>query len=300
MIEKNLHFIWDKGYEAMPQEYKKNVSSWNKYHPEWTVYFWDKKGMDNLVLTHYPEFKKLWKSCGHIMEFIDIVKFIILHRYGGLYVDTDIECLRTYPDKFLQKDFVVSKMYKDDFCKGDGFCFPVYVTTLGQSSSMFLNSGFYGGKKGSAFLHSLVQKIEKERKTCHQWMGQEMFIAGTGGPTFITKMCVKEQWDKNPNIQILKSEFMEPCGLNYGVTKDRKDCGITKNTIGVHMHQLSWATPFMKNCMKVYYYRKYVFWSLCILMIIVGVYLYRRNKEFTTWTTIVLGIAVICMYFNFS
>jgi len=296
MIEKNLHFIWDKGYEAMPEKYKLNVASWKKYHPTWKLYFWDKTSMDELVKTQYPEFIALWNSCNQVYEFVDMFKLIALHFYGGVYVDTDIECLRTYPDNFLEKEFVISKANKDDYCKGDQFSLSVLIMTLGKSTNTFLNNGFYGGKQGSDILYNLVQKIEQTRKTHPTWLGSGFFISGTGGPIFITNECITNKWCDDPRVQILEPHFMEPCGLNYSITKNISDCGITSDTIGIHRHELSWATPFMKKWMKIYYYRNNISIIIIVLCAVLLLYMHNTTKKFGTLYWILVLLLLWCVY----
>lgn len=290
MIEKNLHFIWDKGYDAMPKDYKYNVQSWTRHHPGWNIYFWDKTKMDRLVQNHYPEFLNLWKSCVHIMENIDIIKFIILHHHGGVYVDTDILCMKPYPEDFLRGQFVVSKLRTDDLCNNE-ICLPVIVSSLFKwaNPKLMLNSGFYAGKKGSPILHNLVKEIEKSKKNITRKLGQEIFIAWTGGPMFLTERSIKENWDDNTDVIVLDNGYIEPCGIEYGITKDIDTCDVTEQTIGVHMHQLSWATPTMKRFMRVWYHRKIWARIISLFLAIFLAYLYSKHR----WSAGTIVVAIM-------
>ena len=50
---------------------------------------WDKKSCDRLM-KKYPEFLDLYKSVKYPIMKVDIVRFVILHYYGGLYLDLDV------------------------------------------------------------------------------------------------------------------------------------------------------------------------------------------------------------------
>ena len=50
---------------------------------------WNQKECEYL-LNNYPEFKSLYFSCKYEIMKIDIIRFIILYEYGGLYADLDV------------------------------------------------------------------------------------------------------------------------------------------------------------------------------------------------------------------
>ena len=50
---------------------------------------WDNKSCDRLI-KKYPEFLDLYNSVKYPIMKVDIIRFIILHYYGGLYLDLDV------------------------------------------------------------------------------------------------------------------------------------------------------------------------------------------------------------------
>tara|TARA_A100000171_G_C2106266_1_gene132481 strand:+ start:393 stop:1022 length:630 start_codon:yes stop_codon:yes gene_type:complete len=49
---------------------------------------WDKNMCDNLI-NSYPKYKELYNNVKYPIMQVDIIRFIILHKYGGLYIDMD-------------------------------------------------------------------------------------------------------------------------------------------------------------------------------------------------------------------
>ena len=49
---------------------------------------WDEKSC-NQLLKNYPEFQEFYNSVKYPIMRVDIIRFIILHYYGGLYLDMD-------------------------------------------------------------------------------------------------------------------------------------------------------------------------------------------------------------------
>jgi len=52
--------------------------------------FWNKKKLDSL-LNKYPQYKKLVNNVRYEIMKVDIMKYLILHNEGGIYLDMDLE-----------------------------------------------------------------------------------------------------------------------------------------------------------------------------------------------------------------
>jgi mannosyltransferase OCH1-like enzyme len=80
-----------------------------KHHPDWTFYFWR---LDNLPQHINSDTLNVAKdSKFSVTVRSDVLRFEILRLYGGIYVDTDMECLKPF-DEFLNLDFFTG--YEDD------------------------------------------------------------------------------------------------------------------------------------------------------------------------------------------
>ena len=66
---------------------------------------WTPNMCDELI-TEYPNYTRMYYSVKYSIMKVDIIRFIILHKYGGLYADLDI-----YPniDKLKQHKIIVSE-----------------------------------------------------------------------------------------------------------------------------------------------------------------------------------------------
>jgi len=79
------------GDTEMPELFKKCQIEVMKYCDEnlYDYRFWDNKSCDRLI-KKYPEFIDLYNSVKYPIMKVDIIRFIILHYYGGLYLDLDV------------------------------------------------------------------------------------------------------------------------------------------------------------------------------------------------------------------
>lgn len=91
-IPKIIHQMWI-GTRPIPpvcEEYRK---TWIKHHPDWEYKLWT----DREVATYQfadPNLEYLFKKSDRIGEKVDIWRYDILYRFGGLYVDVDCKCFQ--------------------------------------------------------------------------------------------------------------------------------------------------------------------------------------------------------------
>ena len=100
MIPKIIHQIWI-GDKPIPDKFKKYIESWKKFNPDYQYILWDNKKVTKLNsriikdILNNKELSNVVKS--------DFLRYFILKENGGIYVDTDFECLRPF-DYFLKYD----------------------------------------------------------------------------------------------------------------------------------------------------------------------------------------------------
>jgi len=102
MIPKILHQLWLGG--TVPPVWAEVAKSWARFHPGWEYRFWTDAEGEPFVEANYPEFLELYKSYPYPIQRADVLRYLLLHHFGGLYVDMDIECLRPIDDLLAGKE----------------------------------------------------------------------------------------------------------------------------------------------------------------------------------------------------
>lgn len=112
MIPKIIHYCWFGG-KPLPKTAKKCLKSWRQFFPDWDIREWNETNFDvnchEYAAMAYKE--KRWAYLS------DVVRLIVVERYGGIYFDTDVEILR-YPKELL-----------DTYNAWFGFEIPEYINT---------------------------------------------------------------------------------------------------------------------------------------------------------------------------
>lgn len=90
MIPKIFHQIWiNKDSPELPEKFRAYRDGWLALHPDWEYKLWN---LDNLDFT--PQRMDLISSAPNYAQMADVLRYEILLRHGGIYLDTDFECLR--------------------------------------------------------------------------------------------------------------------------------------------------------------------------------------------------------------
>lgn len=91
-IPKVFHFIW---FGALPSHLADYVDTWQTHHPDWEMIRWNWHNLPDLV--NQDIFNRAealaGERCYQLMA--DLVRYEILFRRGGVYVDCDFECQRS-------------------------------------------------------------------------------------------------------------------------------------------------------------------------------------------------------------
>lgn len=96
MIPKIIHYCWF-GHNEKSKLIKKCIKSWKKYCPDYKIIEWNE---DNFDINICPYVKEAYDE-GKWAFVSDYVRFYVLLKYGGIYVDTDVEMLKSI-DKLRQ------------------------------------------------------------------------------------------------------------------------------------------------------------------------------------------------------
>lgn len=143
-IPKIIHHIWLGS--PLPDRCKWFIETWKKHHPDWVFELWDDARVAQLGLINL----RAYVAARNWGEKSDIVRYEVLYRFGGLYVDTDFECLQPFDELHHCCDFYVGA-YPD---AGGGSC--------------YVFNGLLGSAPKHPVLKRCIEGIQKDRsKRCN-------------------------------------------------------------------------------------------------------------------------------------
>ena len=90
-IHQIFFYITDK---ELPKVYQENQNSWRVQNPGYSYTLWNATMIEELIRSKYPEIEKLYHSYEHWVRRADVARYLILHQFGGFYVDIDLKCIK--------------------------------------------------------------------------------------------------------------------------------------------------------------------------------------------------------------
>lgn len=87
-IPKLLHLIW-VGPNHAPESLDVYIKQWRELMPEWTIRLW---GNDDINCNEFEESAlQLINTANTGVQKADIMRYFIIKKYGGVYMDADVE-----------------------------------------------------------------------------------------------------------------------------------------------------------------------------------------------------------------
>lgn len=224
LIPKKIHQIW-LGEKSIPRICKKWMNTWKDLNPQWEYKLWDEKNIKELNVEDLNVYSKKFNP-GYRS---DILRYVILKKFGGMYVDTDFECLKPLPSSILQYKFIAGMMFGND---------PSIGNSILMSTPDFL------------LMDNILDYIKSK-----DYKNDINFIIKNSGPDTVTREFFNLNKHNQNECLILPSNYFYPYP-NFMLNKqiDRYS-EIEDVSIGIHHWQMTWmkGNTFnrIKNKLKV-------------------------------------------------
>ncbi len=104
MIPKKIHFTWFSN-EPFPDKIKRCMDSWHKLMPDYEFIHWDSRKIEDIDSVFMKEALKVKKWAFAA----DFVRLWALYNEGGIYLDTDVFCYKSFNDLLEDSDCFIGK-----------------------------------------------------------------------------------------------------------------------------------------------------------------------------------------------
>ena len=177
MIPKIIHIIWIGDETKRPDKF---IRSWSKMNPEYRCALWGNKELNERKWATKNAIEK-WmprEICGAA----DVMRWEILHKYGGIAVDADSVCVRPLEDWLLEPDF-----------------FSVWENEIARPG--LIATGAMGAIKGHPFIGKIIDSIVNDPDPLSGMAWEKV------GPLKLTDMVKSNSYT---GITIYPSHFFIP------------------------------------------------------------------------------------------
>lgn len=209
MIPKVIHYCWFGGQEK-PALAKKCIASWKKNCPDYQIIEWNESNFD----VNMNGFTRMCVRENKWAFLSDYARLLIIQQQGGIYLDTDVEVLRTFDNLLHLGAFI-------------GFENNKYLTT---------GLGF-----GAEARHRCTEAMLKE---------YDRFLDGKHGvegcPILNTKAFLKLGLIADGTLQIIGDITILPVEYLNPYDDPTGQLSITENTRSIHWYGKSWMSNSKK------------------------------------------------------
>lgn len=204
-IPKTIHYCWFGG-NPLPELAQKCIASWKKFCPDYEIKEWNEINFD-LDLYHYTREAYDQKKFAFVT---DVVRLYVLHNYGGIYMDTDVELVKNL-DSILQ-----------------------YPGVSGFESTEWIPTGLMAACKH----HPLIKEWLDDYDGLH-FIKEDGTLDLTTNVIRITDICRKYGFVPNGELQTIADFTFFP--TEYFCPKEfLGNLNLTENSYSIHHFNASW------------------------------------------------------------
>ena len=186
---------------------------------------------DNLALvdTHYPELSALYRRYPYAIQRVDMIRYLILHRYGGVYVDLDMECFRCIEDLLFDQSCLLS--------------LEASAHNQIHQRERIVSNAFMAATPGHPLFEAVIDDLRNHRSRETQ---SDRIVLDTTGPMMLTRVI--DRVGERLAVGILDAKHLFPLSM---AEADQLHAGGTTPAVrkkleqahGMHWHDGSWWRP---------------------------------------------------------
>lgn len=207
-IPKVVHYCWF-GDQPMSKDLKSYVDNWKYILKDYEIVEWNENNFDvsSLPFTKEAYDSKTWAFVS------DYVRTYVLYNYGGIYLDTDMELIKSF----------------DHLLDNEAFC--------GFESMAYLGTAVLGCRKGNPWIKDMLDVYKNKH-----FINEDGSLDKTANVRFFTAITEqKYKLKTNNKFQQLSDVTIYPTCYFYPKNICTHKTKITDDTVGIHHWKASWC-----------------------------------------------------------
>ncbi len=198
IIPRIIHQTWKS--RDLPADFQVYQQSWINHHPDWQYRFYDDNNCRSFVKESYPDLLDIYDNYPKQIQRIDMFRYLIIHTYGGLYADMDMECHKPL-DSLLSNKTIV-------------FSIEAHLTArrqqeLGYKESYQIANCIFAAAPAQAFFDKIIEKL---REMASEPVNGNNDVEDTTGPRMLTRLIDSLESNERKEIVILKQLYLMSTG----------------------------------------------------------------------------------------
>lgn len=210
-IPKIIHYCWFGG--KIPAKFERYISQWKEKCPNYEIKLWNESNVD----FESSEYLKKAVRAGKWAFVADYVRLEALYKYGGVYLDTDVELLNSF-DGLLDKKVV-----------------------FGFETSRQINGAVILAEKENPFIAEVLETYKGM-----VFEDKDIVETMTPIPHILSSMVESKGAVLNGDTQTVAGITLLSRDYFYPLSFVGEGKNFTKNTVAIHQYAGSWSTPITR------------------------------------------------------
>ena len=198
-IPKTIHQIWSGISEPLPEHFRLLGETWKEHYPDWEYEFWDNNKMNQFIQDHYPQYRDIYNRFPYNVQRWDAIRYLILDKIGGMYVDFDYESICN-----------MEELLGDKSC-----CFALepesHFSALGRTKKEpVFNNALMLSEPEHPFMKRIIDTVFSEKMIAHK-DPKMTAVLNTTGPWMISDLyyfdSTKQEQD---NVYLIPAHYVTP------------------------------------------------------------------------------------------
>ena len=217
-ITKIIHQIWSGIDGPLPEQFEILGQTWKRDYPDWKYELWDHDKMNQFILDYYPQYWDLYNKYPYNVQRWDVIRYLILYKIGGMYVDFDYESIEPM-DKIIAGKyccFSVETEYKDPGTGHD-----IYI----HNNALMLSV------PNHPYMKKIIEIVFSEKMVNHNPHPKDRCVLYTTGPMMLNNLYNSLEEDEKETVFLIPAKHVTPFNVRQAhrfragdLAQDLEDC----------------------------------------------------------------------------
>jgi hypothetical protein len=217
MIPKIIHYCWLSN-DPIPADLLKYIDTWKEKLPDYKIMKWDfsvfEKSSSAWVSQAFDNKKYAFAA--------DFIRLYAVYHYGGIYLDSDVEVLKSF-DPYLQLPTMIGWQYNKDGLEVAAFGAEKEQAWIGDCLDYYKDRTFV--KSDGSFDQNTLPLIVEDVLKSHHYQLID-----------VHNIQEAEEVKGEKDIPVFTTDYFSPKSAEGVIT-------LTENTVSIHHFAASWTSP---------------------------------------------------------
>lgn len=232
-MPKIIHQIWSGIDEPIPSYFEILGNTWKEHYPTWRYELWDNNKMNFFVQAYYPQYWDIYNKFPYNVQRWDAIRYLILDKIGGMYVDFDYESVEPL-DNLIQDKSCCFALEPQSHCD-------IFKKRVMFNNALMLNI------PGHPFMKKIVETVFTYKILEYDLIPKNECVLNTTGPWILIDLYEALTEELKNEVYLIPDRYVTPFDVMQArrfrmgeLTEELEDS--LNDAYAVHYFFNSWLT----------------------------------------------------------